>query len=219
MAEANEGIRMAELSRQTGVSVATIKYYLREGLVAPGQTTSVNQAYYNNSHIERIRLVRSMSKVAKLPLSTIGEVLKIVDGGDNLMAAMSETQNALVGEISGEDENFSEVQHLLDSEIEKRGWHVHKQSPAYRMALRALYELDNENLSAPVNHLADYMAAADKIGETDISTLSAASSDQDVVRSMAMGMALRAPLSDALILLAQQHHAGKTFGSSGVDEK
>ena len=213
MAEGTEGMRMAELSRQTGVSVATIKYYLREGLLAPGIATSANQALYNHSHVERIRLVRSLSKVAKLSLSTIDEVLKIIDGGGNAMEAMARTQSALVGDISSEEEDFSEAEDLLDSEIEKQGWHIYKQSPAYRMALRALVELQSENLSAPINHLGNYIQAADKIGETDIATLAAATSAQDVVRRMAVGTTLRAPLSDALILLAQQHHSGKNMRS------
>lgn len=214
MAQDNGGIRMAELSRQTGVSVPTIKYYLREGLLVPGEATSANQAFYNHEHVERIRLVRSLSKVAKLPLATIAEVLQIVDGGGDVMEAMGRTQNALVGEIpegSADDGEFAEVKELLDSEIAKMGWHVHRDSRAYSMALRALHELHVENLSPPVHHLADYVAAADKVGEADISTLADATSAPDLVRRMAMGTTLRGPLTDALIWLAQQHHAGKTY--------
>lgn len=215
MAQDNGGIRMAELSRQTGVSVPTIKYYLREGLLAPGEATSINQALYNQEHVDRIRWVRSLSKVAKLPLATIAEVLQIVDGGGNVMEAMGRTQNALVGDIpegSADDEECAEVKELLDSEIAKMGWHVHRDSRAYSMALRALQELHVENLSPQVNHLADYVVAADKVGEADISTLADATSAPDLVRRMAMGTTLRGPLTDALIWLAQQHHAGKTYG-------
>lgn len=215
MTQDNGGIRMAELSRQTGVSVPTIKYYLREGLLAPGEATGVNQALYNQEHVDRIRLVRSLSKVAKLPLATIAEVLQIVDGGGNVMEAIGRTQDALVGDIaegSVGDEEFAEIKELLDSEIAKMGWHVHRDSRAYSMALRALRGLHVENLSPPVNHLADYVAAADKVGEADISTLAGATSAPDMVRRMAMGTTLRGPLTDALIWLAQQHHAGKTYG-------
>jgi DNA-binding transcriptional MerR regulator len=35
---------IAELSRQTEVPVATIKYYLREGLLPAGELSSPNQA-------------------------------------------------------------------------------------------------------------------------------------------------------------------------------
>jgi DNA-binding transcriptional MerR regulator len=42
-----DSMRIAELSRRSGVSVPTIKYYLREGLLPPGERTSPNQALYN----------------------------------------------------------------------------------------------------------------------------------------------------------------------------
>src|SRR5699024_6146218 len=132
MAHNHEGIRMAELSEKTGVSVPTIKYYLREGLLAPGTATSANQALYGSEHVERIRIVRSLSKVAKLPLATIREVLNIVDGGGNVQEAMGRTQEALVGEIAEDAaDGLSAAQELLDTEIEKRGWRVYKQSGAY----------------------------------------------------------------------------------------
>ena len=40
-------MRIGELSRLSGVPVATIKYYLREGLLPPGVHSHPNQANYN----------------------------------------------------------------------------------------------------------------------------------------------------------------------------
>lgn len=45
----NGKVRMAELSRITGVSVPTIKYYVREGVLAPGEAISKNQALYGQA--------------------------------------------------------------------------------------------------------------------------------------------------------------------------
>ncbi|MET1074743.1 MAG: MerR family transcriptional regulator, partial [Umezawaea sp.] len=52
-------MRMAELSAESGVPVATIKYYLREGLVPAGELTSPNQAQYQARHLQRLKLVRA----------------------------------------------------------------------------------------------------------------------------------------------------------------
>lgn len=81
------------------------------------------------------------------------------------------------------------------------------------MALRALAEIAQENLSPPSNHLAGYMDAADKVGMTDISTLQMATLGSDVVRRMALGTTLRGPLLDALVFLARQHHGSKAQGN------
>ena len=47
-------MRIAELSRRSGVSVPTIKYYLREGLLAAGERTGPNQARYDEAHLRRL---------------------------------------------------------------------------------------------------------------------------------------------------------------------
>ena len=46
-------MRMSELSRLSGVSVTTIKYYLREGLLPAGRQLSATQAEYDGSHLRR----------------------------------------------------------------------------------------------------------------------------------------------------------------------
>ncbi|WP_079051275.1 MerR family DNA-binding transcriptional regulator [Streptomyces curacoi] len=37
-------MKISELSRRSGVSIPTIKYYLRDGLLPHGQATATNQA-------------------------------------------------------------------------------------------------------------------------------------------------------------------------------
>ena len=51
-------MRISELARESGTSVATIKYYLREGLLAPGERVNAREASYGQGHVKRLRLVR-----------------------------------------------------------------------------------------------------------------------------------------------------------------
>lgn len=121
-----------------------------------------------------------------------------------------------MGEIADpqdEPKGWDAGQELLDAEIAKRGWRIHKESGAYCMALRALAEIAQENLTPPSNHLAGYMDAADKVGMTDLSTLQMSSSGSDMVRRVALGTTLRGPLLDALVFLDQQHHGSKAQGN------
>lgn len=90
---------MAELSRRSGLSVPTIKYYLREGLLQPGRRTSVNQARYDDAHLERLRLIRALVKVAGLPLDKVREVVQAVSIESSVLDAMGVTQDALVGDV------------------------------------------------------------------------------------------------------------------------
>lgn len=72
-------MRIAELSEASGTSVSTLKYYLREGLLRPGEARAVNQAEYDESHVRRVRLVRALQELGALPLAGIKRVLAAVD--------------------------------------------------------------------------------------------------------------------------------------------
>jgi len=50
-------VKISELSSRSGVPVATVKFYLREGLLAGGEKSSQTQASYDASHLSRLRLI------------------------------------------------------------------------------------------------------------------------------------------------------------------
>src|SRR4051812_11691483 len=72
-------MRIAELSRVSGVPVPTIKYYLRENLLPPGELTSPNQASYGDLHVRRLRLIRALVDLAGVPVAQVKEVLEGLD--------------------------------------------------------------------------------------------------------------------------------------------
>ncbi len=49
-------MQVSQLSTASGVSVATIKYYLREGLLHPGPKLTERLAEYDESHLRRLGL-------------------------------------------------------------------------------------------------------------------------------------------------------------------
>ncbi|MFD1826373.1 MULTISPECIES: MerR family transcriptional regulator [Mumia] len=72
-------MRISELANAAGVPVATVKYYLRDGLLPPGRATSATQASYDDTHLQRLRLVRSLVEVGGMPLAKVRAVLAVVD--------------------------------------------------------------------------------------------------------------------------------------------
>jgi DNA-binding transcriptional MerR regulator len=71
-------LRMSELSQRSGVSAATIKHYLREGLLGNDQEvvrTSRNMAYYPPAYVERIQLIKRLQEERFMPLRVIREML------------------------------------------------------------------------------------------------------------------------------------------------
>jgi len=72
---------MGEIARQTGVTTASIKYYIKEGLLPKPQKTSRNMAYYEKSFIGKIMFIKELQKKRYLPLKIIK---KILTGKDNI---------------------------------------------------------------------------------------------------------------------------------------
>lgn len=68
-------MRMAELSRRSGVPVSSIKLYLREGLLPHGVRTAANQARYDDEHLQRLAMVRSLIEVGGLRVARVRAVL------------------------------------------------------------------------------------------------------------------------------------------------
>jgi DNA-binding transcriptional MerR regulator len=74
-------LKISELSEAAGVPVATVRHYLREGLLPEGRKTSRNMAYYPASTVERIRLIKLLQEERFMPLRVIRELLDR-KGGD-----------------------------------------------------------------------------------------------------------------------------------------
>ena len=95
-----EMLRMGELARASGVSAATIKHYLREGLLPEPVKTSRNMAYYPADFVERIRMIKQLQEERYMPLRVIKDLLDedpdraraLIELGDKLL------EHALAGE-------------------------------------------------------------------------------------------------------------------------
>jgi DNA-binding transcriptional MerR regulator len=68
-------LKMSELAERSGVSAATIKHYLREGLLGDGEIvrTSRNMAYYPPEFVDRIKLIKRLQEERFMPLRVIRE--------------------------------------------------------------------------------------------------------------------------------------------------
>lgn len=72
-------MRISELSRRSGVPVATIKYYRREGLLPEGRALNPTAVEYGEEHVQRLRLIRSLIQLGGLSVARAQEVLEAVD--------------------------------------------------------------------------------------------------------------------------------------------
>ena len=69
-------VKIGELAKVTGVSVSTLKFYVKEGLLEPKCKTGKNMSWYDPACADTIRTIRALQKERFYPLSVIKELLK-----------------------------------------------------------------------------------------------------------------------------------------------
>lgn len=70
-----ELVRIGELARRSGVPMATLKFYLREGLIAPARKSGRTMAWYDPALVDRLRAIKELQQYQFLPLELIRQTL------------------------------------------------------------------------------------------------------------------------------------------------
>lgn len=197
-------MRMAELSRESGVTVATIKYYLREGLLHPGTLTSPNQAHYDETHVRRLRLVRALLDVGGLSIASARDVLAAIDSRDPTRNVLGLAQHGLPLERIETDERTREwAIEQVEAVAAERGWRLDRAPAPVEALIGALCTL--RNLGQP--HLRDalgvYAEAADQVAEFDVTSVMGLPDTESIVQTAIVGTVLGDAVFVALRRIAQ----------------
>ena len=72
-------MRISELSRYAGVPTSTIKYYIRLGLLPSGKLSHRNQAEYDEDHLRRLDLIKTLREVVGLSVDDVTAVLDQIE--------------------------------------------------------------------------------------------------------------------------------------------
>lgn len=205
-------MRISELAARTGVPLATVKYYLREGLLMPGRATSATQAQYDDTHVRRLGLVRALAGQG-LPLDKIKAVVALVENpGEDLFVALGKAVMALPPYVDDPpDADYPRTRALL----ERLGQLYDPKFTAVAQLERALTALDSAGLTMSDRRIDVYGEHIREIADLDVDLLPT-TSRQETVEAAVLGTALYEPVLAAMRRLAHQHRAARTF-STAVD--
>jgi DNA-binding transcriptional MerR regulator len=100
-------LKISELAEASGVSVATVRHYLREGLLPEPLRTSRNMAYYPPEFVARIRLIKQLQEERFMPLRVIRDLLEREDAEpERLRALIALEDRILERALAGERERI-----------------------------------------------------------------------------------------------------------------
>jgi DNA-binding transcriptional MerR regulator len=212
-------MRLAELSERSGVSTATIKYYLREGLLPPGRQINTTTAEYDEEHLRRLRLVRAMIQVGGVPVAKVREVLGHVD--DDSLGRSIRVGAALwalphLPEPDEDDEYIQAAHREADALLDRLGWQNAKLlsplSPAYRSLVVAVAALCRLGYDWGIELLVPYAELMHRTAVLDLDNMETHPSEAEQVEFAILGAILNEPVLQALHRLAQEEETTRRYG-------
>ncbi|GAB3187182.1 MerR-like DNA binding protein [Micromonospora palomenae] len=201
-------MRIAELSRRSGVAVPTIKYYLREGLLPPGELTSPNQASYDEHHLNRLRLTRAMIDLAQVPVARVRAVLEALDSDTlSLHERIGVVHRAITPsrQLTAGDSARTAAAVQVQELIQRRGWAVEPDSPAIATLVETISVLRSLGQDHLVDLLDPYAEAVERFTELEVAAVASRTDPDQVAESVVIGTILGENLLASLRLLAQEN--------------
>ncbi|MEW5356556.1 MULTISPECIES: MerR family transcriptional regulator [unclassified Streptomyces] len=201
-------MRISELSRKSGVSVTTIKFYIREELLPPGRHTSPTQAEYDEHHLRRLRLIRALIGVRGLSVEATRQVL----------GALSEEQShphLVLGlalgaiRLSEEPPEESEQPAAVEALVKELGWQVHQDAPARGLLAETLASLQQFGVALDWRVLLPYARLAEETARLDLDQLEGVTDPLELAERAVVLTTLLEPALMALRRLAQEHESAQ----------
>ncbi|GGX73676.1 MerR family transcriptional regulator [Streptomyces hiroshimensis] len=206
-------MKISELSRTTGVPVASIKYFRRQGLLPAGKATAATLAEYGQEHVQRLRLIKALTTLGGLSIAAAREVLTAVDQAHSTESALGAVSYALpvpvaespVGDADREAETGSAAEAEVEALIAAMDWQMPGTSPHVQGLTAALRELKRLDADYRPGELVAYAELARSAARLDLDR--AATFDDDPVslaEQAVIVFALSAPVLELLRRLAQE---------------
>ncbi|MEV6841824.1 MerR family transcriptional regulator [Actinoplanes sp. NPDC051411] len=211
-------MRIAELSRRSGVSIPTIKFYLREGLLPPGAATAANQADYTETHIRRLGLIRALIDVGRLSVAKAREVLAAVGVDDTSpIELLGTAQHAVIraAPTDPDDPATRAARDDVTALLDRLGWQFDPRSPALDQAAEAVRVFRALGQDDLLSLLDTYAEAAALVAGREVAAVVARQDPDRMVEGVVIGTVLGEALLDALRLLAQQNASNRLLGPPG----
>jgi DNA-binding transcriptional MerR regulator len=210
-------VKVSELARESGVSVATIKYYVREGLLHPGRLTSATQAEYDATHLERLALIRVLRDVGGVPVASVGAVLEAIDDTRlPLWETIRTAHRSLALHPAPEpvDDEPSDVATARDEVLQylvARGWDIDDAAPALGAVAEALVAARELWGPTGVELFEPYVQTVDAMASEELEYIDDSHGKSATVQQVIVGTVVFERALVALRRLAQQHHSNTRF--------
>jgi DNA-binding transcriptional MerR regulator len=204
-------VKISELSRESGVPVASIKWFKREGLLPEGRARSATMVEYGPDHVKRLRLIKALTTVGGLSIAATREVLVAIDEARSpaqtlkaVSYAMSVPVGARAVTADGEGAGEPDARTEVDDLIADMGWDVDGNSPHVKGLAAMLCEMERMGVGLPPDALMSYARLANSAARLDIQRAANVDDQMALAERAATSLALSGPLLELLRRVAQE---------------
>ncbi len=195
-------MRLAEVSRRSGLPTATIKYYVRTGLVPPGLTEGSTWARYGEEHLHRLRLVRALTEVAGLSLDDVRRVVDAVDASGSEHQVRGAAQWPLTEPPAQEPSAASLAR--VEALLARHDWRLGADSPHRATLAVALETLEELAFPASDEVLDVYADALEQVAEVEVPRVAVTSDPMVAAERLVVGTLLYEPVLCTLRRMAHE---------------
>ncbi|NRQ38364.1 MerR family transcriptional regulator [Nonomuraea sp. NN258] len=202
-------MRISELSAESGVAIPTIKYYLREGLLHQGEQMAATRADYDASHLRRLRLIRALLEVGRLPVASIKRIIEAVeDESLPIHRMLGVAHYAIAPKVEPESgDDWQAARAEVDALVAECGWNVGLDAPARDELTQTVLRMRQLGLSTDLSYYA--RTAQRLVVEQEIGTIPFDGPRDAAVEALVLGTVLYGKAFDALRRLAQESESAR----------
>jgi DNA-binding transcriptional MerR regulator len=209
-------MRISQLSAASGIPIPTIKYYLREGLLPQGEQTAVTRAEYGERHLRRLRLIRALLEVGRLPVASISKIIAAVEDEEMPVHQMLGTAHYALSsptEPRPDDEEHRAARERVNELIESLGWTVSPEAPTLDELAQILVRMDHLGMPATEQSLRYYAELLMRlVAEHEMEKIPFDGPRETAVESLVVGTVLYGKAFDVLRRLAQESESARLLG-------
>ncbi|MFI0409549.1 MerR family transcriptional regulator [Actinomadura sp. 3N508] len=209
-------MQISELSDRSGLTVQTIKFYIREGLLPKGSAVSATRSEYDGRHLERLRLISALREVGDLPVSAIQQIITAIeDDRVTLHDLFATTQHAIGPHVAApHDPHWRAAREDVDALVRELGWDVGDRAPARDLLAHTFVALRRLGFPITLRDLRPYVDAARDVAEHEIGRVAGGIPRARTVHSLLVSTVLYEQVLTALHRLAQEDASARRFGKS-----
>jgi DNA-binding transcriptional MerR regulator len=213
-------VRISEAARESGVTVSTFKYYVREGLVHEGTRLSGNQTAYETSHVQRVRLVRALLETGGLSIGAAKAVVATLDSHDDSLAFTFEAAQHALGALSPTLAVPSgQSRQVVEDLATAHGWHTTAGNPGFDAVARVLDGFAAIGFRPTADYLHAYASAAASVARADMAALQTRDRPDLIAELMVVGTVLGDALAAGLRRLAHESVTADFFPVPGTEKE